>query len=635
MDTCRERIKTVQSLRDSIVEAENPSARRVLESMGEIDIHFDAGMNLSGLIECVHPDEEMRNAAEVCRQEMAKLSSELELDRDLYEVMVAIEPDASREGGESERYVEHTLRDYRRAGVDKDDQTRARIKKVNEELVALGQKFNKNIRLDTRSILLDGADDLVGLPSDYIEAHKPDKNGKIRITTDYPDLVPFLNYAKSGKHRKALHFVYHNRAHPDNLEVFESILARRHELAGILDHDFFASYATEDMMIRTSAAIERFIEDITALTRERSERDLGILIERKQKDDEDAKVIEEWERAYYSELVRSETLGFDSQEIRPYLEYGRVKDGVLAVTQRLFDLEYRRVSDPAWHESVETYDILEDGSSIGRFHLDMHPREGKYKHAAMFPIVSGVEGKQMPEVALVCNFPDPTTGTGPALLEHSEVVTFFHEFGHLLHHILGGSRRYVSFSGVATEWDFVEVPSQLLEEWAYSYEALSGFALHWETGEPVPEEMVKSMNRARRFGRSARVRQQMYYAALSLNYHNRDPEGMDTTDVLKEIAGKYSLHPYVEGTHMQASFGHLEGYSALYYTYMWSLVIARDLLNQFKDENIFDTETAVRYRKAVLEPGGSSDAADLIRDFLGREFNFDAYRRWLDEGEEK
>ncbi|MCP4602010.1 MAG: Zn-dependent oligopeptidase [Proteobacteria bacterium] len=627
------RIEEIRLLRDRVVGLKDPLAvEEILTLFGEIDIHFDAGTNLSGLLECVHPDEKMRNAAEVCRQEMSKLSSELELDRELYNVMAAIESKAPALDPQSRRFVEHSLRDFRRAGVDKDDPVRQRIKALNEELVTSGQEFNRNIRSDTRFITLTDPDDLAGLPMDYIDAHKKGEDNTIRITTDYPDLVPFMSYAKSGSHRKKLHFENQNRAFPDNIAVLEKILARRHELAKILGHQSWASYAAEDKMIRKAEEIARFIEEITELTAESSGQDLQMLLERKIKDDPKAESVEEWERAFYSELVRSETAGFDAQEIRPYLEYSRVKEGVLGVTQKLFDLEYRKVDEPTWHPSVETYDIFEDGDRIGRFHLDMHPRDGKYKHAAMFPVISGVVDVQLPEVALVCNFPDPRSASEAALLEHSDVVTFFHEFGHLLHHILAGFQRYVRFSGVATEWDFVEVPSQMLEEWAFNCEALRSFAVHFETGKPVPEEMVERLNRARRFGRCIGVRQQMYYAALSLTYHDQDLQGVDTTAVLKDVASKYSLYPYVEDTHMQASFGHLEGYSALYYTYMWSLVIARDLIDRFAGQ-MFDTETAVQFRQAVLEPGGSKDAIELIRDFLGREHNLDAYKNWLDEGD--
>jgi thimet oligopeptidase len=232
---------------------------------------------------------------------------------------------------------------------------------------------------------------------------------------------------------------------------------------------------------------------------------------------------------------------------------------------------------------------------------------------------------------LVCNFPQPRPGT-PALLEHGDVRTFFHEFGHLLHHVLGGRTRYAAHSGVATEWDFVEAPSQMLEEWVWDPGVLARFARHLETGEPVPAELVGRMKAADEYGKGLQVRQQMFYAATSLELHRRPPEGLDTTALVAELQARYTPFRHVEGTFFQASFGHLDGYSAIYYTYMWSLVIAKDLFAEFRRAGLMDAATARRYRRTILEPGGSRPAAELVRDFLGRPSGFEAYRAWLEEG---
>jgi thimet oligopeptidase len=327
--------------------------------------------------------------------------------------------------------------------------------------------------------------------------------------------------------------------------------------------------------------------------------------------------------------VKAEQYGFDSQSVRPYFEYGRVKDGVLDVTARLFGIAYRKVEDAAvWHPEVEAYDVLEDGALLGRVYLDMHPREGKYKHYAQFTLASGQRGVRLPEGVLVCNFPRPTAGA-PALMEHGDVKTFFHEFGHLLHHVLGGHTRWAGQSGVATEWDFVEAPSQMLEEWVWDPGVLAGFARHVETGEPIPAELVRRMKVADEYGKGLMVRQQMFYAATSLELHRRDPAGLDTTALVAEMQERYTPFRHVDGTYFQESFGHLDGYSAIYYTYMWSLVIAKDLFGPFREAGLMSAEPARRYRKAILEAGGSKPAAELVKDFLGRPSSFDAYEQWL------
>src|SRR5207237_10668403 len=226
--------------------------------------------------------------------------------------------------------------------------------------------------------------------------------------------------------------------------------------------------------------------------------------------------------------VRKERHGFENQEVRPYFELSRVQHGVLDVTARLFDLAYRPVPDaPVWHSDVTCFDVLDEGRVAGRFYLDLFPRAGKYKHAAQFTLRSGQEDRALPEAALLCNFPRPGE-----LLEHGEVVTFFHEFGHLLHHLLGGRTRWAGISGVRTEWDFVEVPSQMLEEWCWDASVLSGFARHHQSGAPLPADLVARMRAADEFGKGLRVRQQMYYAAVSLAFHGADPRSLDTTALM-------------------------------------------------------------------------------------------------------
>jgi thimet oligopeptidase len=211
-------------------------------------------------------------------------------------------------------------------------------------------------------------------------------------------------------------------------------------------------------------------------------------------------------------------------------------------------------------------------------------------------------------------------------------VTFFHEFGHLLHHLLGGRTRWAGISGVRTEWDFVEAPSQMLEEWCWDAGVLQGFARHVESGARIPADLVARMRAADEFGKGLRVRQQMFYAATSLSFHDRDPAGLDTTALSAQLQERYTPFRHVDGTYFHESFGHLEGYSAIYYTYMWSLVIAKDLFTVFRKEGLLHPGPASRYRKAILEPGGSAKAADLVRSFLGRDYDFRAYEEWLNAG---
>jgi thimet oligopeptidase len=256
----------------------------------------------------------------------------------------------------------------------------------------------------------------------------------------------------------------------------------------------------------------------------------------------------------------------------------------------------------------------------------MHPREGKYTHAAQFGLRTGIAGRQLPVGVLVCNLPE-----APALLEAGDVSTFFHEFGHLMHTLFAGRQKWYPFAGLSTEWDFVEAPSQLLEEWMADPAVLRRFARHHETGEPIPEELVRKMRRSEEWGKGLQNRRQMYLAMMSLRLHLSEPG--DTLETVKALSREYSPTPFREGTYPHLSFGHLDGYSAIYYTYAWSLVIAKDLLGPFRKRGLMDRATAGEYRRRVLEPGGSRDAAELVESFLGRPYSFDAFRRWLEEGE--
>ncbi|MGH3445289.1 MAG: M3 family metallopeptidase, partial [Nocardioidaceae bacterium] len=323
---------------------------------------------------------------------------------------------------------------------------------------------------------------------------------------------------------------------------------------------------------------------------------------------------------FYTEVLRRENFEVDAQRVRTYFEFAKVRRGLLEVTSRLFDVEYVEVPNATtWHRDVATYDVLAGGQRLGRIHLDLHPRKGKYSHAAQISLVSGITDRQLAEGVLVCNF-------SRALMEHSHVVTLFHEFGHLMHHVLAGRHEWARFSGVATEWDFVEAPSQMLEEWAWDADVLATFATDAD-GKPIPRELVAKMRAANEFGKGSYVRTQMFYAALSYYLHRDVPA--DITATVRELQARYDLFGYVPDTHFHASFGHLDGYGSGYYTYLWSLVIAKDLFSAFDREDMFDTRVSHRYRDRVLAPGGSRDAADLVTDFLGRPYTFGSFEAWL------
>jgi thimet oligopeptidase len=620
-EDCARHLGAAKAKMATLLDGEKRDALATLELWNDWAIDVDNAAAVGGLMSAVHPSPTARDAADQCVVDVQTYASQVTLDRKVYDVLVAIDAKALPDDA-ARRVLALTLRDFRRAGVDKDEATRARLQEINQRMTEVGLAFDKNIREDVRSVELEPAQ-LAGMPDDWLAAHPPNERGKIVVTTDYPDYVPVRTYARDGVARRAIFMEYMNRGWPKNDEVFKELLTLRQEKAKLLGYKDWADYTAEDKMVKKADAIQQFIDKIAKASDAASKRDYKVLVDRKKKDDPKAVAVDAADYIYYENLVRLEKYAFDSQEARKYFDFKKTKAGLLSVTGQLFGIEYRPVADAQkWHEDVDVYDVYQDGEKIGRIYLDLHPREGKYKHAAQFTKLSGIDGRQLPEGALVCNF-------SRGLLEHDEVVTMFHEFGHLMHHVLAGRHHWARFSGVATEWDFVEAPSQMLEEWAWDPKVLASFATD-EKGTPIPAELVAKMRAAEEFGKGYTVRVQMFYAGLSLRYHRMPLKGLDSTKVVMELQKKYSPFPYVPETHFQASFGHLNGYSSGYYTYMWSKVIAKDMFSLFEKNGLFDPATAKAYRDKVLAKGGSADAADLVKDFLGRPYGFDSFKAWLD-----
>ncbi len=573
-----------------------------------------------------HPDAALRDVAEVALQELAAFGTELSLDRDAYERLSRV--DLAGAPADERRFLEHALRDYRRSGVDKDEPTRERIRELQRELVEIGQRFDRNIVEGNRSIQLSGGHrDLVGLPADFLAAHPEDSEGRVTLVTEPTTVLPVMLYADREDVRERLLFEYQNRAYPENLPVLDALLEKRYELANLLGAPSWADWLLEDRMVKGAAAARRFVEQLAGLARGQAEREYALLLAAKRELQPTAARVAPHEVRYLTERVKRQRHAFDSQSVRPYFPYERVEKGVLATTARLFGVTIERdVNAEVWHPEVRAFTVTDASGIIARFYLDMFPRDGKFKHAAMFDWRRGTIDGPLPEAALICNFPRPTVDD-PALLLHDHVTTFFHEFGHLMHHLFARQRLH-GFSGIACEWDFVEVPSQLYEEWAWDVRVLQSFAHHWQTDEPIPAELVERLRAAEEFPKGLTVTTQISYATLSLDLYDRDPRGLDTTRVMEDVQRRVSLFDRVPGTHMQASFGHLHGYSAGYYTYMWSLVISKDFWGAFRQDPLA-TETAARYRRDVLERGGASDAADMVRTFLGREHDLAAFEAWL------
>lgn len=608
------------------------TAEQTLRAYDNVVAHVQEARDLSSIVRQLHPDATMRTAAETLNQAAERFDTGLALNPAAYAALAGIRTAGAP--ADLQRYVTLELNDYRRDGVDQDAPTRATINELRDLLVKLRQEFDRNVRDGARTLTVASAADLAGLPPDFIAAHKPAPDGTITLTTAASDLQPVMLYAKSDDLRRRMLLESNDVAYPANLAVLQRLIETRAELARTLGFKDWATFDLSNRMAATPKNAAAFINRIVAASAAKANADYQLILDRKRQDEPGATTVEAWQRRYYTELVRQSSYDFNSQSMRPYFSYERVRAGVFAVSGRLFGLEFKPApSLPVWHPSVEPYEVFEAGRLVGRIYLDMHPRPGKGGGGASAATArAGIRGRQLPEVVLICRFPGGEPGD-PGLMAFDQVTTFFHEFGHLVHAIASGQQqRWVGLTRVA-ERDFIEAPSQMLEEWVSDPATLATFATHYQTNAPIPAALVHQMRRANELGRGYDTRQQMVFAGLSLSLHNRDPKTADAMVIYKDLMQKYLPTAYPEGSHFPETFTQLSNpnYTASYYTYMWSLVIAKDLFSGFDRRNLLAPGPARRFRDKVLAQGGAKPAADLVRDFLGRPYGIAAWEAWLNQ----
>jgi len=584
----------------------------------------------AGVLNSVAAEKAVRDQAQDEAQRIAEAGTNLSLNRPVYEALSAI--DLTGADDATKHYLQRTLLSYRLAGVDKDDATRTHLGELHEKATRLSLEFSRNIQEGAKTVVVENAAELEGLPEDYLARHQPNCDGHFLLTTDQPDMQPVMTFAKSDALRERMFLAYNTRAYPVNGQILLDLLAVRQEIATLLGFSSWANLATADQMMSSAANVRSFIGKLEEASRGGAKREYGMVLEFARKHDPTLKIMNAASRGYWYEQYRRAAFDFDSNAVRPYFPYAQVEQGVLDTAAKLFDVVFRKSTAPGWHASVTVYDVLElDGeTAVGRFYLDMHPREGKDKWFSATPVVTGVKGRYLPEAGLICNFPGGEDGD-PGLMQYSDVVTYFHEFGHLMHAILGGHTKWAGLSGFATEGDFIEVPSQMLEEFFRDVALLQSFARHYETGEVLPAELIQKMKLAGAFGRADWVRSQLYYTTLSLDLHDQDPAGIDLDRVTKSLYESLQPWQWIEGNRMYASFGHLMGYSSNYYTYAFDKVIALDFFAQFDPADLLGCEAGTNYRKKVIEQGGSRPGRQMVRDFLGRDEEFSAFTDWLNE----
>lgn len=573
----------------------------------------------------VAADAPRREAGSACEVRISAANTALNLSRRVFDRLKAI--DTRKADAATRLYLERSLGGFERAGVALPPAQRRTAQELQDKISAAGAAFDREIANGRKVVSADPAE-LAGLPADFIAAHKPGADGKVAISTDYPDLFPVLTYAKSEALRRRLYEANLTRAYPANDANLRAMLDLRQQFATLLGRKDHAALALEDKMLDKPAKVEALLAEMAEAARPAAGRDYARKLAVYQTDHPGAAAFNAWDNAWLGQQVQKRDFAYDRQEARQYFAYDQVRDGILKLTGDLFGVTVRPWRTATWDASVEAYEMVEArgahaGQVIGRFYFDSHPRPGKYNHANMINLRQGVAGRAIPVGALVMNLPAGSHATG--LMEHGDVETFLHEFGHMLHHIFGGqTARWAGLSGVSTEWDFVEAPSQMLEEWVYDYDTLARFAVNAK-GETIPRELVGKMNAARYFDLGMSDMRQLALANISLRLHQAAAPA-DLGARTRQLDAEYNPLPLPAFAQQQASFGHLNGYSAVYYTYRWSKVIADDMFTRFAKAGLRDPATAADYRRKVLEPGGAKPAAQLVADFLGRPISLDAYK---------
>ena len=623
-----EAIEAANRLIDAIAALEVPNTTaNTLLPLNEAAAIIEAGYGQGAFMARVHPDASVRIAATEEEEKINKWGIDVVFRTDLYAAFRRLADSDPEATSEQLRLLEFWMRDFRRAGHELSEEERAELKGLKERLVELEVAFGANVDAYSDHIEVT-REELDGLPDSFIEALKPgDADGTYRVTLDYPDLYPFLQNATNRARREELLRKKNTSVVEENRPLLEEALGLRRRVAQLVGYDSWAHHSM-DVKMADPDRVEKFYADLVPRLKEKvkAEHDKmrSMLVEEYGDD-----TLQQWDISYYSTKIRRDEYGVDQYEVATYFPLEGVIDGMLDLTAEMFGLTYVRQENPkAWHPDVYLYEVADTdtGEHLAYFYMDLFPREGKYGHAAAFDLVGGhknLAGEEIrPVAAMVANFTKPTDDT-PSLLRHDEVLTLFHEFGHILHQTLTKAET-VRFSGANTEWDFVEAPSQIMEHWTWEPEVLARFARHYETGEQIPEQLVQQLVAARDVNIAAANLRQAYFGILDLMLHD-DADERDL-DALDRQAYEVNELPFPEGTFFLASFGHvMGGYDAGYYGYLWSLVFGDDMYSRFQAEGILNPAVGRAYRSVILEQGGSKDADTLLVEFLGREPNNEAF----------
>ncbi len=541
---------------------------------------------------------------------------------------------------EQKMLLKKNYKNFSRNGANLNEEDKQKLRTIDTQLAQLSLKFGENLLADGNAfeLLLTDKNDLAGLPESAIQgakelAKQKEKEGWL-ITLDYPSYIPFMTYAESRELRKKLSIAFGKKGFQNNENNNEAsikeIVKLRQERAELLGYQSHADFVLEERMAESTNKVHAFLNDLLVKAKPAAVKEFRRLENYAKKLDA-IDQLQKWDGAYYAEKLKKELFDLDQEALKPYFKLENVLDGVFEISGKLFDLEFKEIDTlEKYHNDVKTYEVLSNGKFTAYLYADFHPRPGKRNGAWMTSYKSQYilnQVNERPHISIVCNFTKPTE-TKPSLLTFNEVTTLFHEFGHALHGMLANTT-YKSLSGTSVSWDFVELPSQVLENWCYEKEALELFAKHYETGETIPMEYITKIKESATFNEGMQTLRQLSFGMLDMSWHggSAEPKPMASVKEFEQKAfAETQLYPKVEENCMSTAFAHIfqGGYAAGYYSYKWAEVLDADAFEYFKEEGIFNKEVATKFKDNVLAKGGTEKPMELYKRFRGQEPKPDA-----------
>ena len=622
---------------DAIVaNQEEPTFENTIEAMEYAGQTLSKVASIFYAVMEAHTDDEKQQIAEQISPMLTEYSMYVSLNNDLFQRVKAVYEKKDELGLDQDQMtlLEDNYKSFVRGGANLSDEDKAVYSKLSEELSLLTLQFSKNVLAATNAYTLHITDstELGGLP-EFVKTMGAETAAEKGLegwafTLDYPSYGPFLKYSTNRELRKQVWMAYNTRAiggEFDNTEIVKKIVDLRIKIANILGYETYADYALEERMAESKTTVDEFIMQLLQPSMEFAKKDVADVLAYAKKNGFEENVLQPWDFSYWSERYQEAEYSLSAEELKPYFQLESCIDAVFGLATRLYGITFEERNDiPVYHQDVKVYEVKDaDGTHLSLFYADFFPRASKRGGAWMTDfrgqsIRDGVEYR--PFVTIVCNFTKPTADA-PALITHDELTTFLHEFGHALHGMLAKGR-YPSLTGTSVSRDFVELPSQIMENWAYEPEYLNSFAKHYQTGEPIPAELIEKIVAAKNYLAAYGQVRQLHFGYLDMAWHSlKEVPSVSTVEFEQGVLAPWGVLPAAEGAAFSNSFSHIfsGGYSAGYYSYKWAEVLEADAFSLFKEKGIFNTEVADSFRRNILEKGGSEDEAVIYRNFRGHD----------------